>query len=160
MGPAALEGDSLRMKSLLERGWRPDARDRCGYTPLHYAAPAGHLACVRALLQCGASADDRTGGGATALQRAAGRARLPVVACLLEAGADPTLTDDRGQTALHRAAELADHNRQQEVVEVCKLLIDSSPSIACAQDSRGNRAADLARLQWVRKLLMTAGDHT
>ena len=40
---------------LLEQGGDPEAKDRGGWTPLIYAAYAGHLECVKAILETGAS---------------------------------------------------------------------------------------------------------
>ena len=43
------------LEVLLEQGGDPEAKDRGGWTPLIYAAYAGHLECVKAILETGAS---------------------------------------------------------------------------------------------------------
>jgi ankyrin repeat protein len=47
------DGDEARVRGLLARGACPRAEDSAGYTPLHYAARAGHAAIVRLLLEAG-----------------------------------------------------------------------------------------------------------
>ena len=49
------EGDADLLEVLLEQGGDPEAKDRGGWTPLIYAAYAGHLECVKAILETGAS---------------------------------------------------------------------------------------------------------
>lgn len=40
---AAKDGDLQKVRSLLIKAHDPNKRDQYGYTPLHYAARAGHL---------------------------------------------------------------------------------------------------------------------
>ncbi len=83
------DGDEARVRGLLGRGACPRAEDSAGYTPLHYAARAGHAAIVRMLLDGGGDVNARTrAGGATPLHRAANQGHLEVVRLLVERGAD------------------------------------------------------------------------
>ncbi|KAK9841763.1 hypothetical protein WJX81_001485 [Elliptochloris bilobata] len=76
-----------------------------GYTPLHYAARAGHAAAAHMLLDAGADPNRVTAaGGATSLHRAAYMGHTCVVRLLLQRGADAALQDADGETALHKAA--------------------------------------------------------
>ena len=52
---AARKGDSSRVSSLLLSGISPDAQDRRGMTPLHFAAIGGHAEIIKTLLAKGAN---------------------------------------------------------------------------------------------------------
>jgi ankyrin repeat protein len=83
------DGGEARVRGLLARGACPRAEDSAGYTPLHYAARAGHAAIVRMLLDGGGDVNARTrAGGATPLHRAANQGHQQVVQLLVERGAD------------------------------------------------------------------------
>jgi ankyrin repeat protein len=57
---AASAGDSAEVSRLLSLGADPNTRDvLSGYTALHDAATAGHLAVVRCLVEHGAEIGDR-----------------------------------------------------------------------------------------------------
>jgi len=101
---AALDNDEGRVRWLVSRGTSVDARDKAGYTALHYAARSGHVSMCRLLLSCGAEVNTVTRAGqATALHRAAMAGQEKVVELLLQAGADGTLRDADGLTAADRA---------------------------------------------------------
>ena len=51
----------------MEIGLDPNAEDHCRETPLHYAAFAGHSACVKMLLRYGANASAESSYTETAL---------------------------------------------------------------------------------------------
>lgn len=70
-----------------------------GWTPLHYAALAGHEEVVKYLLSRGAPVDSRAPNGETPLMLAAREGQLPVVRLLAQAGADLSLVDATGKTA-------------------------------------------------------------
>ncbi|GIL63275.1 hypothetical protein Vafri_17378 [Volvox africanus] len=78
-----------------------------GITPLHLAAAAGQVECVRLLVGAGAPLEAREKeGGLTPLHVAVQSRQLEVVEALIAEGADRTSPDNRGLTPLHTAAQL------------------------------------------------------
>jgi ankyrin repeat protein len=72
------------------------------FTPLLFAARAGHLEAVKALIAAGATVDETVpGNGASALVVAISNANYDVASYLLDKGADPNLAL-QGWTALHQ----------------------------------------------------------
>jgi ankyrin len=130
----AAQGDSLeKVTALLDAGLSPNAKDRLGWTALHWAACHGDEALVRLLLARGADINVRTASEfdppdarssvsdecplKTPLFAAAAGGRLAVARLLLDHGADLKLNDPWYGTALHRAAAEGE-------VKVAKLLLE------------------------------------
>ena len=89
----------------LADGADPNARDRDGWTPLHFAAAANtDHAVVAALVEAGADVQARGRGGRTPLHLAAANINTAAVRTLIEAGADPMARNRGGSTPLHMAA--------------------------------------------------------
>ena len=109
----------------LQAGANPNARDRHGSTPLHWAAMySGNPAVVAALLDAGADLNARSRYGYTPLHWAAGYSGNPaVVVALLDAGADPTLEDDFGRTPVEAASTSADAGGRDEIVESLRAAV-------------------------------------
>mmetsp|Transcript_14000 Transcript_14000/g.42272 ORF Transcript_14000/g.42272 Transcript_14000/m.42272 type:complete len:181 (+) Transcript_14000:154-696(+) len=108
-----------------------------GFTPLHYAARAGHLDCAKLLLQNGCDINKQTrAGGATALHRAAYMGHLDVTHLLLSSGADVVLQDADGMTPLHKAASRGH-------AAVCEALLRHSPEAASLVSTKGQTFEDL-----------------
>lgn len=105
---AAQSGDAERLQRMIVRNpgcvHHDGGGGGSGYTPLHYAARAGHAECVALLLREGSSVHARTAGGATALHRAAYAGQARVCALLLRAGARPAARDSDGETPHAKAA--------------------------------------------------------
>jgi ankyrin repeat protein len=93
--PSAPQLNSALSRDYSRRG-RIDA-----YTPLLFAARAGHTAAVRALLDAGAGVNETGPDGASALVIAAINAHWELGAFLLDRGADPNAAA-QGWTALHQ----------------------------------------------------------
>lgn len=108
---AAAHGQIAVMKSLLERGARPDTGDRLvGATPLMLLAAAriddsDALAGAKLLALHRVDLNATTSTGHTALMIAAQRGRDPLVAWLLAQGADPARRDARGMSAVELARQ-------------------------------------------------------
>jgi len=86
-------GDLARVQELLKLRERdPNERDLSDYTPLHYAARAGHAQVCTLLLNNRAAVDARAGqAAATPLHRACAAAHVEVAQLLLRHNASPTL---------------------------------------------------------------------
>jgi Ankyrin repeats (3 copies) len=118
---AASSGDVERVQALIKKHpecIHSDGTPGCesGYTPLHYASRAGHLAIVKVLIEAGAAVNaSTTAGGGTPLHRAAYAGHADVVEVLLQSGAAVDLEDADGQTAVYKAT-------QQGHLKVAELL--------------------------------------
>lgn len=113
---AAAAQDATAARTLLRHGADPNARNRRGATPLHYAcdarprsvgtssaASSGLL--IEALVRGGAELDAEDKAGVTALHRAVRGRNVAAVQELLALGARPNLAPRRrGTSALHLAA--------------------------------------------------------
>jgi ankyrin repeat protein len=157
------------VEALLERGADPNARNRRGATPLHYACdprPAAsrqwqaeqQVDVIRLLVAHGAAIDVQDKGGVTALHRAV-RARSPsAVRALLEAGAAADGASNKGSTPLHLAAQSTGAGgtagAEVEQIEIIRLLREhgADPSV---NDLRGRSALDWSVNQRVREALST-----
>ena len=87
----------------LQMGAAPDARDKDGKSPLHFATDNGSAEAVTALLDAGADLDLWDRSGFTPLHRAAAQGSAEVVTALLDAGAAPNVRGETGMTPLHGA---------------------------------------------------------
>lgn len=97
---AAMKGDVVAVRSLLDGGADVNTRTRRGHTPLTAACHAGHLPAVRLLLARGADTGAKTEAGLTPLMLAASKNHTPVVHALLAGGADVNAKGLEGYTAL------------------------------------------------------------
>ena len=74
--------------------------NKTGWTPLHYAASAGHVEVIKLLLKHSAYIDAESPNKTTPLMMAAMYGNPQSVELLLEEGADASLKNDKGMTAL------------------------------------------------------------
>lgn len=98
---AALKKQESLVSSLIQRG--ADV-NRSGWTPLHYAATAGHSGIIRLLLEHHAYIDADSPNGTTPLMMAAYYGSPEATKLLLEEGADPLIRNHQGLTAMDFAA--------------------------------------------------------
>ena len=93
----------LDVTRCLQIGADPDARDKDGKSPLHFATDNGSAEAVMALLDASADHDVWDRSGFTPLHRAAAHGNAEAVTALLDAGADPNIRGEAGMTPLHGA---------------------------------------------------------
>ncbi len=147
---AAGEGKLDEVKMLLDAGANKDAADYSGMTALMGAALEGKQEVVKLLIEEGANKDAADYNGGTALMGAAFKGEQEVVELLLEAGADKDAADYIGMTALMGAAL----EGKQEVV---KMLLNAGANKDAATDKRGKTAADLAKTDEIRDMIVRYG---
>lgn len=133
---AAFHGNEAAAKLLIEHGADPQARDRDGYTPLHWGALAGYSEVV-CLVAARAEVNVQSKAGITALLQAAAAGHLAVARVLLEAGANPNIASAEGWTPMHKSVA----NKHAEVV---RLLLASGASVS-ARHINGATPLSLAR---------------
>ena len=86
---AALDGNTKKVKELIEQGVDINERDENGRTALMFAVMNSHYETMEVLLEYGADVQIKSKAGATALMAAAGIAGdLRMVQALLDRGAD------------------------------------------------------------------------
>jgi ankyrin repeat protein len=122
---AAADGDTERVKELLQEGYPINAfDDSLRWTPLYHAAVGEHMNVVRYLIEAGADVDrhheERI--GETVLGEIAGNCSLEMATILVDAGADPTIPGWMGITALDTSAK----RKKPEGKEVHRLLCDAA----------------------------------
>ncbi|MGO4247777.1 ankyrin repeat domain-containing protein [Paenarthrobacter sp. RAF54_2] len=95
-----MENDVATAEAHLADGASPDAQDKAGFTPLHFAAQEYAVAAAAALLRAGATVDLQNGWGNTALFTAVGNSngRGELIKLLLSYGADPFCINGGGKT--------------------------------------------------------------
>ena len=90
---AALDGNTKKVKELIEQGVDINERDENGRTALMFAVMNSHYETMEVLLEYGADVQIKSKAGATALMAAAGIAGdLRMVQALLDRGADVQAT--------------------------------------------------------------------
>jgi ankyrin repeat protein len=133
---AAFHGNAPAARLLIVRGADLAARDRGGYTPLHWAALRGHHDVV-VLVAPLVDVNLQSSAGLTPLLQAATAGHLDVARALVRAGADPRIATSDGWTPLHKAIA----NRNRELVEV---LLEAGGS-AFARHESGATPYSLAK---------------
>ncbi|MCX5643647.1 MAG: ankyrin repeat domain-containing protein [Phycisphaerae bacterium] len=119
---AACVGNLARVKSLVEQGADPNAKDEFGWTPLYWAASTGQEEVAAYLIGKGATVDAKTIDERTPLHQAAQAGAAHLVELLISKGLDVNVKDKRGNTPLHGAAAAGRR-------EVAELLIAKGADI-------------------------------
>ena len=134
---AAVAGDEILVRQLLEQGEAVDERHLGGWTPMMGASELGHVEAVSLLLDHRADVDASNKKGRTAVSFAAAPSRdqntqqvrpsQPLIIQLLaDRKADLNLTDQRGESALDKARrehDLRVHESREEAVELLVSLL-------------------------------------
>ena len=100
MHKAARQGDLDTVAALLSKGASPNAKDRQGRTPLHWAADAGFWDEVNRRF----NAAKKGGAVRDSSAHPSDGCYVCVLELLLENGGDPDTPDKKGRTPLHGAA--------------------------------------------------------
>lgn len=134
---AARDGEIAAVRSALESGTEPDARDpRDGTWALLVAADNGRAEIVETLIRAGANVNTRDNNGVTALMAAAKNGEKEIVQALIKTGADVNAKNNFGGSALMSAAARG----HTEIVRAL-LAAGADPN---AQDNRGGTALSAA----------------
>jgi hypothetical protein len=106
---SARTGDLNSLRSTLQQGADPNARDASGRTALIDAVAGGQIEAARVLIDSGAKVNITSSEGRTPLIEAAAQGHLEIAQLLISSGADLNLTQRGSGTALE-AAERRGHN--------------------------------------------------
>jgi ankyrin repeat protein len=107
---AAIKGYLPLVKQLVEH----DADvNKPGWTPLHYAASAGHVSVIEFLLDQSAYIDAESPNGTTPLMMAAMYGSPEAVKVLIQAGADLNIKNQMGLSALDFAVRASRQNAKE-----------------------------------------------
>uniref|UniRef100_A0A3B4EN32 WH2 domain-containing protein n=1 Tax=Pygocentrus nattereri TaxID=42514 RepID=A0A3B4EN32_PYGNA len=126
---AARQGDIQTLKvQLTEKVLGKDVRDVLGATPVHHAARAGKLTCLRFLVEeAGLPGNSVANNGATPAHDAAATGNLACLQWLLtQGGCRASDKDSSGATVLHLASRFSHH----EITDWLLKSGDGNPSIA------------------------------
>ena len=103
LAKAAAEGDTEKLRRLLDDGIQHSPRGILDSTPLLQAAENGQRVTIRLLLERGASISEQDGYQRTALHFASAGGHAEAADELLSHGADISPINKKGQTFLHLA---------------------------------------------------------
>ncbi|KXS95674.1 hypothetical protein AC578_6241 [Pseudocercospora eumusae] len=101
---AESQDDKEHILGLIDLGAFVDARDYCGWTPLHWTCWRGYSDSLKGLLQAGADVRAKTADGNAAVMLAVTNNSFNCIPSLLEAGADCAVVKPNGWSVLHYAA--------------------------------------------------------
>jgi mono/diheme cytochrome c family protein len=150
---ASRRGDHFAVQHYLRKAPESiDARDRFGYTPLHWAAVQGHWAILETLVEGGADVNAVGGDGGTPLHLAAHHDRPDMIRLLLDEGADLTIHNRWGRTPLHVAAR-----RNCDLVASLFLARGADPSATTKEGWTPLHVAQMAGHPRVRDVLLAHG---
>jgi ankyrin repeat protein len=142
---SAADGDTEKLRRLLDSGIQHSLRGFLDSTPLLQAAENGQRETIRLLLERGASISEQDGLQRTALHFASAGGHAEAADELLLHGADISPVNKKGQAFLH----LAVLSRSTEIVAV---LLDKG-AVVSAQDLEGGTALHLAADQGHREMI-------
>lgn len=153
---AAMRGDAVTVRSLLDKGQDVNAAQGDGMTALHWAASRGDSALTALLLRRKASIMTLTRIGAfTPLHIAAQNGNASVVRALLASGANVRALNENGVSVLHFAAMSGDS-------AMVMALIKAGADVNAGEPAWGHTplmvAADRGRAAVVRALLKSGAD--
>ena len=119
---------------LIELGADPNARDKWGDAPLHYAAATSpEPPPITTLIEHGAGIEARNMDNHTPLHRAAARyGNATTIRALLQLGADPDARDGQGQTPLDLARLNPDRRDDTAMIQALEAAVNPPASAPAA----------------------------
>ena len=158
---------------LLRKGANPDAKDKIGNTPLHWAVRHGQIETIELLLAGNADPNARNNQGETPLHHAIQwlpgwklgklgqqgpfpHGTIPMMELLLRAGADPNTYNKQGKTPLHSIVVVWD--TWKIASPVAQLLLEKGAD-ANLKDRQGNTPLflHLERSEYDRRTIGAGG---
>jgi ankyrin repeat protein len=134
LSEAAMQGDKVALKSLMQQHADIDGAQGDGTTALHWAAFNDDIELVRTLITSGANVRATTRLGAISpLFMACTNGNAAIVDLLLKAGADANSTKANGTTALMLAASSGS-------VEAVEILLKNNAKIDAKESAHGQTA--------------------
>jgi ankyrin repeat protein len=116
---AALDGNTEKVKELIQQGVDINQRDENGRTALMFAVINSHYETTRVLLESGADVNAKSNKGGTALMGAASDGDLRMVQALLDGGAD---VQARLRETNESAVTLAERHGHAEITRLLRQL--------------------------------------
>ncbi|MHC4154047.1 MAG: ankyrin repeat domain-containing protein [Planctomycetota bacterium] len=149
---AILQGDTDKVRQLVESGTDVDTRDKLGWTASFWALSAKQKGVFEYLLNKGANVTAKTNGGLTLLHQASKAGSVEIVKQLMAKGADVSVKDKDGQTPLQCAAS-------EGHKEVVKLLVAKGADVNVTAKNGKHPLGDaaLAGHEDVVRLLIASG---
>jgi uncharacterized protein len=114
--PNCMRGTEVaEARRLLAEGYDPNARDKSGWTPLHFAAQGNAVDLAECLLTGGAAVDTRDEHGNTPLSTAVfnSRGHGEMIALLRAYGADSYAQNNHGVSPLSLARDIGNYDVAQ-----------------------------------------------
>jgi uncharacterized protein len=130
---AAMRGDRVELRNLLERNADVNAAQADGATALHWAVYANDLESVKLLIAANANVSARSREGATPLSLASANGHPEIIERLLAAGADVNSRLPNGETPLMMAARTGR-------VDALDVLLDRGAEVNATETLRGTTA--------------------
>jgi uncharacterized protein len=130
---AAMRGDKVAVRTLIEQRADVNAPQADGATALHWAAFRSDKEMVELLLRAGANAKAANREGTTPLELASTTGDAVILAALLNGGADPNEKLALGKTPLMIASRTGN-------VEAMKVLLDRGADVNAKETLRGTTA--------------------
>jgi ankyrin repeat protein len=116
---AALDGNTEKVRELIQQGVDINQRDDDGRTALMFAVINSHYETMRVLLEHGADVNAKSNKGGTALMGAASDGDLRMVQALLDGGAD---VHARLRETNESAVTLAERHGHAEIAQLLRQL--------------------------------------
>lgn len=114
---AAIDGDTSKLKHLIDLGIKSDSAIYEGVTPLMYASQEGQLNAMRLLLQHGANVNAVPNNKVTALHSAVWAGQKDAALLLVYYGAETNVRDNTGMTPLLIAIQRNDTTFTYELIQ-------------------------------------------